>query len=121
MTPLALLRLEGAVVLAAAVYAYSWSRGSWLLFALLFLAPDLSMDGYLIDAGAGSIAYNAIHTYAGPLLLAAYSMVTDHRTALLISLIWISHIGFDRLLGYGLKYPTQFKDTHLNPTRHNTR
>jgi hypothetical protein len=35
-----------------------------------------------------------------------------------IALIWIAHIAFDRLLGFGLKYPTQFKDTHLNPDRH---
>jgi hypothetical protein len=32
-------------------------------------------------------------------------------------LIWTAHIGFDRMLGYGLKYPTRFKDTHLNPNR----
>jgi hypothetical protein len=75
------------------------------------------MAGYLVNAGAGSIAYNAIHTYAGPLLLAAYSASTDRHTPLLIALIWISHIGFDRPLGYGLKYPAQFKDTHLNPSR----
>jgi hypothetical protein len=119
MTPLPLLRLEGAAVLVASVYAYHWAHGSWLLFALLFLTPDLSMFGYLLNAGAGSIAYNAIHTYVGPLLLAAYSTATDRRTALLISLIWIAHIGFDRLLGFGLKYRTQFKDTHLSPARHN--
>jgi hypothetical protein len=118
MTPRPLLHLEGAVVLAVGVGAYHSFHGSWGLFALLFLAPDLSMAGYLINAGTGSIAYNAIHTYVGPLLLAAYSIATDNRTALLISLIWIAHIGFDRMLGYGLKYPTQFKDTHLNPARH---
>jgi hypothetical protein len=118
MTPLPFLHLEGAAALAVSVYLYHWSHGSWLLFALLFLAPDLSMVGYLIDAQAGSITYNAIHTYAGPLLLAAYSLGTDHHTAFLIALIWISHLGFDRLLGYGLKYPTQFKDTHLDPARH---
>jgi hypothetical protein len=123
MTPLPLLRLEGAAVLAVSVFAYHWSHGSWLLFAVLFLAPDLSMVGYLINAGAGSITYNAVHTYAGPLLLAAYSLESyplagGRHTALLIALIWIAHIGFDRLLGYGLKYPTQFKDTHLDPARH---
>jgi len=72
------------------------------------------MLGYLIDARAGSITYNAIHISIGALLLAAYSLATDHHTAFLIALIWITHIGFDRLLGYGLKYPTGFKDTHLS-------
>jgi len=118
MTPRPLLQLEGAVVLAVGVGAYHWSHGSWFLFALLFLVPDLSIAGYLINASAGSITYNAIHTYIGPLFLAAYSLATDHRAAFPIALIWIAHIGFDRLLGYGLKYPTQFKDTHLNPARH---
>jgi hypothetical protein len=113
VTPLPLLRLEGAGVLIASTCVYHWLHGSWLLFAVLFLVPDLSMVGYLIDARVGSITYNTIHTYLGPLLLAAYSLTGDHHAALLIALIWIAHIGFDRLLGYGLKYPTGFKDTHL--------
>jgi len=29
------------------------------------------------------------------------------------ALIWLAHIGIDRALGYGLKYPTFFRDTHL--------
>jgi len=69
MTPRPLLHLEGAVVLAMSVGAYRWSHGSWLMFALLFLVPDLSMIGYAGGARAGSITYNAIHTYVGPLLL----------------------------------------------------
>lgn len=118
MTPLPLLRLEGATAPAAGVYAYHWSLGSWLLFALLFLAPDLSMGGYAINATAGSIIYDAIHTYVGPLLLGTYSLTMDSRAALLVALIWVAHIGFDRLLGFGLKYRTRFQDTHLNPSRH---
>ena len=39
--------------------------------------------------------------------------LTHHRLLLAISTIWIIHIAFDRLLGYGLKYSTHFKDTHL--------
>ncbi|HEY1760886.1 MAG TPA: DUF4260 domain-containing protein [Bryobacteraceae bacterium] len=113
MNPLLLLRIEGGGVLIASAYAYHRSSGSWGLFALLFLVPDLSIVGYLIDARTGSITYDAIHTYVGPLLLAAYSLATDHHTAFLIALIWIAHIGFDRLLGFGLKYPTGFKNTHL--------
>ena len=118
MTPLPLLRLEGAAVLAGSVCAYRLSHGSWLLFALLFLAPDLSMVGYAINARAGAAAYNAIHTYAGPMLLAMYSIAADRRALLPVALIWIAHIGFDRLLGFGLKYGSGFKDTHLNPLRH---
>ena len=106
------------MVLGLSVGAYHWWHGSWLLFVLLFFAPDLSMIGYAFNAKAGSVVYNAIHTCTGPLLLGAYSLAGDHRTALLVALIWIAHIGFDRMLGYGLKYPTRFKDTHLSPARH---
>ena len=76
------------------------------------------MLGYVVNVRLGSLTYNAVHTYLGPLLLAAYGFGLGHQTLLWLSFIWIAHIGFDRMLGYGLKYPTRFKDTHLNPDRH---
>jgi hypothetical protein len=30
-----------------------------------------------------------------------------------LALVWLVHVGADRALGYGLKYPTRFEDTHL--------
>jgi hypothetical protein len=118
MNPKQLLHLEGAVIFVASLYAYQWNHGSWLLFALLFLVPDLSMIGYAINARVGAITYNAIHTYIGPLVLGAYALFIGKHLLLLLALIWIAHIAFDRMLGFGLKYPTRFKDTHLNPERH---
>jgi hypothetical protein len=118
MNPRPLLHLEGAAVFALSLLAYHWNHGSWLLFVLVFLVPDLSMIGYIVNVRLGSLTYNAVHTYVGPLALAGYSFTTSHQMLLGISLIWIAHIGFDRMLGYGLKYPTRFKDTHLNPDRH---
>jgi hypothetical protein len=118
MTPRPLLHLEGAAVLVLSLFAYHWSHGSWLQIALLFLVPDVSMLGYLANTRLGAITYNAVHTYTGPLILAGYSFATARPTILSLSLIWIAHIGFDRMLGYGLKYPTRFKATHLNPNRH---
>jgi hypothetical protein len=118
MTPRPLLHLEGATVLLLSVFAYRWSHGGWLQFALLFLLPDISMIGYLANVRLGAMTYNAVHSYIAPLLLAAYSLGTNSPTLLSLALIWIAHIGFDRALGYGLKYPTAFKDTHLNPRRH---
>ena len=116
MTPRPLLHLEGATVLLVSLLAYHWSNGSWLQFALLFLLPDMSMLGYLANPRIGSITYNAVHTYVGPVAMASYFCA--HHALFSLSLIWIAHIGFDRMLGYGLKYPTRFKDTHLNPARH---
>jgi hypothetical protein len=118
MTPRPLLHLEGAAVFALSLFAFHWSHGSWGMFVLLFLVPDLSMLGYIASARMGAITYNAVHTYVGPLVLAGYSFAAGHQMSLWVSLLWISHIGFDRMLGFGLKYPTQFKDTHLNPDRH---
>lgn len=114
MNPRPILQLEGGIVFGLSLLAYNWEHGSWLLFVLLFLVPDLSMIGYAMNPRIGAAAYNAIHTYVGPLLLAGYSLATNHHTALLLALIWVAHIGFDRMLGFGLKYSTAFKHTHLS-------
>jgi hypothetical protein len=121
MNPRLLLHLEGAFVCAFSLFAYNWNHGGWLQFVLLFLVPDLSMIGYVANARVGAIVYNAVHTYVGPLILAGYSLWAGHHTPLLLALIWFAHIGFDRLLGFGLKYSTRFKDTHLDPERHTIR
>ena len=76
------------------------------------------MLGYAATTRVGTITYNAVHTYVGPVVLAGYSFGSNRPWIVLLSLMWFSHIGFDRMLGFGLKYPTRFNDTHLNPTRH---
>jgi len=111
--PRILLHLEGAVVLTLACILYRDLASSWLMFAALFLAPDISMLGYLFGKKAGAHAYNSVHTYLGPFFLWAIVYLAHRPAFLPFCLIWIAHIGFDRLLGYGLKYPTDFKDTHL--------
>jgi hypothetical protein len=108
-----LLRLEGLIVLAASVVAYQALGASWVLFAVLLLVPDVGLMGYVVSPRAGAFAYNALHTYAGPALSAmlAWSGLVDRGWA--IALIWMAHIGMDRALGIGLKYPSAFRDTHL--------
>ena len=115
----AILRLEGAVVLAAASIAYAGIGRGWVLFALLFFVPDISMLGYLGGRRLGAAVYNVGHTYIAPAALAAYGLFQSQPLALAVALIWIAHIGFDRLLGFGLKYETAFGHTHLSeaPTR----
>jgi len=105
------LRLEGFCAFAASTYIYARGGHSWLLFALLFLLPDISFAAYLAGPRVGAFGYNLMHSYAGPLLLALASLATARPPV--IALIWLAHIGFDRLLGYGLKYPSAFRDTHL--------
>jgi hypothetical protein len=108
-----ILRLEGLVVLAFAASAYAAVSGNWLLFALLFLTPDLSMVGYLANRQIGAACYNAGHSTIAPAAIALFGFIAGAPSAYGVALIWIAHIGFDRLLGYGLKYASAFGDTHL--------
>jgi hypothetical protein len=111
--PKAILRLEGAAVLAAALAGYSRFGGDWMVFAALFLVPDLSMLAYFAGRRIGAVSYNLAHSYILPIALAAAGVVLSRHGLLAPALIWIAHIGFDRMLGYGLKYPTAFGHTHL--------
>lgn len=111
--PRLILRAEGLAALALSAAAFARPDGAWLLFAGAFLAPDLFMLGYLAGPRAGAAAYNAAHSYLGPALLAAVAVLAAAHLALLAALIWSAHIGFDRALGYGLKYGSAFGDTHL--------
>ena len=111
--PRVLLRLEGVVTLTLALSAYAHLGGRWGWFAALFLIPDLSLLGYLANARVGAVAYNAAHSYVGPALLALVALKVGAPSWLLGVAIWVAHVGFDRAMGYGLKYATAFGDTHL--------
>jgi hypothetical protein len=111
----ALLRLEGAAVFAAALAIYAAAGFSWPLFIVLFLAPDIAMLAYLAGPRIGAAGYNLTHTYVAALALVLAGFFSGTAAATALGLIWVAHIGFDRALGYGLKYPTSFHDTHLGP------
>ena len=108
-----LLRLEGLALLVAALVLYFHADFGWVLLVVLALAPDLSMIGYLAGQRVGALAYDSVHTEVFPVALGTARVVADSPTATKVALIWLIHIGADRLLGYGLKYPSAFKDTHL--------
>ena len=111
--PRLLLHAEGLAVLAGALVLYFHAGYGWLLLVLLVLAPDLSMFGYLGGPSMGTLTYDVVHTHVGPVALAVVGVLGGWDTATQVALIWAAHIGADRLLGYGLKYPTSFKETHL--------
>ena len=108
-----LLRLEGLALFLGAADLFAHQGASWKLFAVLFLAPDLSMLAYVFGSRAGALSYNAAHSTLGPIALAAASFFVPQPLPLPIALIWAAHIGIDRALGYGLKYASAFGDTHL--------
>ena len=112
--PNILLRIEGLAVFVGAVALYINQAGSGLLFALLILAPDLSAIGYMRETRLGSLTYNTVHTYVLPAILLGLALLLNAPTGVQIAFIWFAHIGIDRTLGYGLKYPDAFKHTHLN-------
>jgi hypothetical protein len=106
------LKLEGAALAAVALLLYARLDAGWGLFAALFLVPDVSFAGYLFGPRVGAASYNALHALLGPAALAAVGVVL-WPAALPVALIWFAHIGVDRALGYGLKYPGGFSQTHL--------
>ncbi|MBX6425304.1 MAG: DUF4260 domain-containing protein [Variibacter sp.] len=111
--PRRLLRLEGAALLALALVLYPRVSDSWWLFAALVLLPDLSFLGYLAGPRVGAWVYNAAHVTLGPIALAIAGLLLPAIQLVAVALIWLAHIGGDRLLGYGLKYEAGFGFTHL--------
>jgi hypothetical protein len=112
-SPVFLQRLEGAVLLAAALVVYYRVDGNWLLFVALLLAPDVSAIGYAFGPAFGATTYNLVHTYLLPAGLAAYGVFAGHVLLVQLAAIWFAHIGMDRIAGYGLKFRDRFGHTHL--------
>jgi hypothetical protein len=108
-----LLRLEGLALCAGMTLLYWVWDGSWWIYAILFLAPDLSFLAYLAGPRFGALVYNAAHSYLAPMTMMTFGFATSSPLVLSIAMIWLAHIGFDRMLGYGLKYSAGFGFTHL--------
>lgn len=108
-----LLRAEGAAIALIAAALFDQTAVSWWWFLGLFLLPDLAFAAYALGPRVGAAAYNVTHSTLGPLALASVAFVLEHWFMGAVALIWLSHVGADRALGYGLKYPTDFRDTHL--------
>ncbi len=111
--PKIFLILESASILIASIIIFLYLKGNILFYLLLILAPDIFMIGYMKDSKIGSLIYNLGHFYLLPIILTLFGLLFNTVLLQQMSLIWIGHISLDRALGYGLKYPTNFKDTHL--------
>jgi hypothetical protein len=108
-----MLRLEGLALFAGMTLLYAVWGGSWWLYLILFLAPDISFIAYLSGPRFGAMIYNAMHSYLIPVPLMTLGFGLEAPLLLSIAIIWLSHIGFDRALGYGMKYSAGFGFTHL--------
>ncbi len=107
------LRLDGAVLFIATLCLYGVTKQHWWIFPALLFVPDIFMVGYAINNRLGAFLYNAGHSYFLPSLVILYGYEWNHKLILAIGIIWLGHVGFDRFFGYGLKYNSHFKHTHL--------
>lgn len=106
-------RIEALVFMLAAMFIYNDLGHSWLLFALLFFLPDLSLFSYIKGPELGAVVYNTMHCFTWPLLLGFYSYVFADTSVQPLALIWLSHCAFDRAIGWGLKYDDSFCNTDM--------
>ena len=83
-----------------------------LYFCIPFSAGS-SMLAYGINNHVGAKIYNVCHTYIISILIVLIGVYFKMDIVIMIGLIWTAHIGMDRMFGYGLKYETDFKDTHI--------
>src|SRR5205823_5365686 len=105
--------LEALGVFGLALAGFAYLGFSWWLFAALILAPDLSGIGYVGGTRLGAWCYDFAHTYVVPGLLGMLGFVLHEPWLMALASIWIAHISFDRVIGYGLKFSGNARDTHL--------
>ena len=107
------LRVESTFIFALTLLIYHNAEYSWTLFLMLFLVPDVSMLGYVVNKKVGALFYNMAHSYIGPAIILFLVSIKVLPNSYDILLIWASHIAFDRMLGFGLKSRASFFETHL--------
>ena len=107
------LRIEGVAAFVAGLALYGWLDAPWLAVLPLLLVPDLSAVGYLRGPRVGAFTYNVVHNWAFGLGVLGLGLAASVGPASILGAVCIAHVGMDRALGYGLKLPTSFQDTHL--------
>jgi hypothetical protein len=107
------LRAEAIVLFVAGILVYLQLNGHPLWLLPLLLVPDVSMLGYLRGPALGAITYNLLHNLATAIIVLAIGWFAGIAPLALAGAILVAHVGMDRSLGYGLKLPTDFRDTHL--------
>ena len=104
---------EGAVLLVAALIAFTATEQAWWLIPAVLFLPDLAMLGYARSSRLGALTYNLAHSYPLPALVGGWAIWQDATGMQAVTLLWFAHIGLDRMLGYGLKHSDGFTHTHL--------
>ena len=110
-----LLQLEELAQFAASILGlyFFGAHLPWWAWIPLFFSPDLGMVGYLVSSAFGGMLYNLFHHKAIAIAAIVIGFFMDDGGWLTAGLILYGHSSFDRVFGYGLKYPDNFKHTHL--------
>ncbi len=108
-----ILRIEGVLFFLISLYLFQLREQSWLIFILLLFTPDISMIGYLKNKKIGAVIYNLGHNYVLAIGLLILGSLTPNDWMVIYGIILFAHVSLDRALGFGLKYPGDFKDTHI--------
>ena len=108
-----ILKFEQLGIFALSIFLFQDLAYSWWVYLLWFLAPDISMLGYLVNANIGAKAYNLFHHQGVAILLYIMGATLTESPLTFAGLILLGHSSFDRLWGYGLKYTDSFHHTHL--------
>ena len=107
------LRLEGLAGFVAGLALFGATGGNWLFIVPLILLPDISAVGYLAGSRIGTFTYNLVHNWVPGLIALGFGVWASSSALVLAAAILIAHVGMDRMVGYGLKLPSSFHDTHL--------
>jgi Domain of unknown function (DUF4260) len=108
-----LLKLEELAEALFALFVFARLPYAWWVLPATLLLPDLSMAGYLAGPRAGAWCYNFAHHKALAILVGLVGWWLGQPILQLAGTVLLFHSAFDRALGYGLKYITGFRDTHL--------
>jgi hypothetical protein len=108
-----ILRVEAAAAFIAGGIIWVANGGSLLWFIPLLFVADISMIGYLGGSRLGAVMYNLAHNWALAAVLLGMGWWVDGRALLFTGALLLAHVGMDRALGYGLKLPGAFQETHL--------
>ncbi len=108
-----LLKLEELALFLGCVYLFSRLSFGWWWFPALLLTPDLSMLGYVLNPAVGAFTYNIVHHRAAGIVVGLCGLAFSNQWLMLAGIMLVTHTSFDRMLGYGLKYPDDFKHTSL--------
>jgi len=108
-----LLKIEELFMLGFSLFLFSRHDLSLGWLALLFLTPDLSMIGYLINTRFGAWMYNLIHHRGMGASLYMLGVLLSNSTLIFAGILLFAHSSFDRVFGYGLKHEDSFHNTHL--------